>query len=649
VGEASLELEPGIEIAGKFRLERVIGRGGMGSVWAAEQLQLHMPVALKFMDPDALSPESRVRFEREARAAGALRSPHVVQVLDHGLDYEIPFFVMELLEGEDLGERLRREGAISIPAMAKIMLQTAKGLRRAHEAGIIHRDLKPGNLFLARFDDDEIVKVLDFGVAKLRGQDGSEIGGSMTQTGIVFGSPSYMSPEQARGARVLDHRTDLWSLAVIAFRAITGQKPFVGDSIADLVIKLCIDPIPLPSGLDPSMPARVDAFFERAFARDPDQRFQTAVAMANEFAAVAGLPLEDGGRPDASLAPPLVGAMPRPRPAPEVASASPAVPTTSLPVFVPLTEALPTLPRDQGSTTGGSLKGSTTGGVLLTTTGAPMRLASAPPPRPSTSPSKPEERKPQVPVAARTLLSPVHIDGSEPTEVGPVAAGPVAGSAPPPPREPLPKPEGPQSMRGTDDEVTTAMGSGPHWIPAVPAPPNVPPTVPMPSTIDTSTGANPFNQARAFAEPSPTLRPHVDRRAPEPRRAPLPVPLVLAIAGVASLIVLVLAGVAIARHRAATPDATVAGLPTVTPSAQESAAPVAPTAEASATTTAATTAATAPTAEPSASARADPAEASAPTSAPSGHPSLSTSGTPSTKPSGSKPNSTKKKKPNFGY
>lgn len=281
-------LAAGDVIAGKYRLDRVIGRGGMGSVWAARHAQLDMPVALKFIDPVADAPEARARFEREARAAGQLRSPHVVQILDHGIDGDRPYIAMELLEGEDLGERLRREGRLSVAAAARILTQAAKALRRAHEAGIIHRDLKPSNIFLARFDDDEVVKLLDFGVAKLHVSGAIEGGNQFTQTGVVFGSPSYMSPEQARGVRVLDHRSDLWSLAVILFRAITGVKPFSASSIGDLVIKLCIDPLPVPSSIAPDLPRGVDAFFARAFERDPEKRFATAVEMAAAFEASFG-------------------------------------------------------------------------------------------------------------------------------------------------------------------------------------------------------------------------------------------------------------------------------------------------------------------------------------------------------------------------
>ena len=275
---------PGAVIAGKFRLERLVGRGGMGSVWRGRHLRLDMPVAIKFMEATAAgAPDARLRFEREAKAAAQIRSPHVVQVLDHGVDEDAPYIVMELLEGEDLGVRLRRVGRMSPEGFEPLLAQAAKGLRRAHEGGIVHRDLKPGNIFLARSHGEEVVKLLDFGVAKLRG--GAL--GNVTQTGMLLGSPSYMSPEQARGHQTVDHRSDLWALGVIIFRALTGVKPFVADSVAELIIKLCMEPPPVASQVMPGLPPALDAFFTRAFEQDPGRRFQSALEMHAAFAAIA--------------------------------------------------------------------------------------------------------------------------------------------------------------------------------------------------------------------------------------------------------------------------------------------------------------------------------------------------------------------------
>ncbi len=276
-------------IAGKYRLESLIGHGGMGSVWRAQHVTLGMPVAIKFMGEHAMSdPESRKRFDREARALASLRTPHIVQVLDHGVDDDTPYIVMELLEGEDLSSRLQRERRLSLADASFVLAQSARALRRAHEAGVTHRDLKPSNIFLARIDDETVVKVLDFGVAKLAAA-GALDASQLTRTGTLLGSPGYMSPEQARGKEV-DFRSDLWALAVIVFRCITGVKPFAGDSIAELVIKLCIDPRPVATHLAPDLPPSVDRFFEKAFAASPDDRHQSAVEMASAFAQLIGQP-----------------------------------------------------------------------------------------------------------------------------------------------------------------------------------------------------------------------------------------------------------------------------------------------------------------------------------------------------------------------
>lgn len=282
-----MNLVGGRIIAGKYRLGEEIGRGGMGAVFAAHNLELDVPVAIKFMDRSDLdSEEARARFEREARSAAQLRSAHVVQVFERGIDEGVPYIVMERLVGEDFEARLLREKRISMAAAATLLTQIAKALRRAQEMGIVHRDIKPSNVYLARVDDDEVVKLLDFGVAKLvasRTPDGIV---PPTQTGAMMGSPFYMSPEHLRGAKELDHRSDLWSVAAILFRALTGRIAFQGETIADIAMKVCADPLPIATDVAPDLPPEVDRFFARAFARDPDARYQTAAAMAADFTAI---------------------------------------------------------------------------------------------------------------------------------------------------------------------------------------------------------------------------------------------------------------------------------------------------------------------------------------------------------------------------
>jgi serine/threonine-protein kinase len=280
-----MKLAPGLVIAGRYRLEKRLAIGGMGSLWVARHAQLDVEVAIKFIDPkQAQSPVARQRFEREAKASATLRNAHVVHVQDYGIDGDLPYIVMELLHGEDLGRRLDREKRLPLPVVARILHQAAKGLRRAHEAGVVHRDLKPANVFLARADDDEeVVKILDFGIAK---ETGAVLVGEGTKTGELMGSPHYMSPEQVRGSKDLDHRSDLWSLGVILFRAVTGKLPFASQVLGAVIAHILADPIPRPTEIAPDLPAALDPFFARAFARDKTQRFQSAREMADTFTAL---------------------------------------------------------------------------------------------------------------------------------------------------------------------------------------------------------------------------------------------------------------------------------------------------------------------------------------------------------------------------
>jgi serine/threonine protein kinase len=170
------------------------------------------------------------RFLREARSAAQIRSPHIVQILDVGIDGGVPFIAMELLQGESLAERLARAGPLSPAEVARVLNQVARGIGRAHAAGLVHRDLKPDNIFLERNEDEETVKVLDFGIAKELAP-GFDPDSGATRTGTLIGSPHYMSPEQAEGSSDLDHRTDIWSLGVVAFECLVGKRPFEQASL----------------------------------------------------------------------------------------------------------------------------------------------------------------------------------------------------------------------------------------------------------------------------------------------------------------------------------------------------------------------------------------------------------------------------------
>ncbi|WP_437925250.1 serine/threonine-protein kinase [Sorangium sp. So ce291] len=261
----------------------------MGSVWVARHVNLGSAVAVKFMAPTyAASSTFLARFEREARIAASLQSPHVVYVQDYGIDDDTPYLVMELLQGEDLGTRLERVGRLSLMDATLILMQAGKAIRRAHDAGLVHRDLKPANLFLVRVEEeqDEIVKVLDFGIVK---ETGAHLKGEVTRTGELLGSPHYMSPEQVRGEKDVDRRSDLWSLAVILFCAVTGELPFQGDQLGAVIANILVAPLPSASQLAPDLPPAIDAFFARALARDRAQRFQSVGEMIGELRRLAGM------------------------------------------------------------------------------------------------------------------------------------------------------------------------------------------------------------------------------------------------------------------------------------------------------------------------------------------------------------------------
>ena len=271
-------------IAGKYELVEEIGRGGMGSVWRAQALALDVPCAIKFLLPElARDPVARVRFVHEARSAARLRSAHAVTIFDVDSWDGLPYIAMEFLSGRNLEQCLKAEGALSPALTCEIARQVGLGLGKAHALGLVHRDLKPENIFL--IDDDALlVKILDFGVVKALDRP-LEL---KTVTGTIVGTPHYMSPEQASGADV-DGRSDLWSLAVVIYRCLTGRLPFDGVSLPAVLLNVLYEPIPLPSDHNPGLPRAVDAWFARAVSRDPALRFQTATEFVRELEKACGI------------------------------------------------------------------------------------------------------------------------------------------------------------------------------------------------------------------------------------------------------------------------------------------------------------------------------------------------------------------------
>jgi hypothetical protein len=276
-GTASALVAPGAIVAGKYRLDTVIGEGGMGAVWAATHTGLGQAVAIKFISKEFVtSPEALRRFDAEAKAAAQLRSKHVVQVFDNGtLEDGTPYIAMELLRGENVYARVHRAGPVPLSEAIEILGQCCKALGRAHAAGIIHRDIKPDNIFLAQSGDEEgiLVKVLDFGIAKFAAGPNDH---ASTRTGAVLGTPLYMSPEQARGLKTIDHRTDLYSLGLVAYTMLTGNLAFSSESFGDLLLQICTAPLPSLCANAPWLPAPMEGWFQHACARDPVGRFGSA-------------------------------------------------------------------------------------------------------------------------------------------------------------------------------------------------------------------------------------------------------------------------------------------------------------------------------------------------------------------------------------
>jgi serine/threonine-protein kinase len=301
-----MHLQPGQILADKYRIVRMIGHGGMGSVYEGENVRIRRRVAIKTLHAGvSQKPDVLERFEREAQAAGRIGSEHIVEVLDMGdLQDGSRFMVMEFLEGMTLGERIVKQGRIAPRELVPIMAAMLDGLAAAHAAGIIHRDLKPANVFLTRLrNQPDFVKILDFGVSKFNVLNSEEM--SMTRTGAVVGTPYYMSPEQAKGSRAIDHRSDLYSAGVILYEAITGQVPFNAQTFNELIFKIALESPPPPEQFVPGLDSNFAVIMRRSMARDPNERFQSAAEMRDALRAWAREWDTYGGNP-----PPRAGSSP---------------------------------------------------------------------------------------------------------------------------------------------------------------------------------------------------------------------------------------------------------------------------------------------------------------------------------------------------
>ena len=260
---------------GNYRAISLLGEGGMGAVYLAEHPAIGRRVAVKVLHKNYIRDENLLtRFLNEARAANAIRHPNIIEILDSGTIADgTPFLVMELLEGESLGTRIRRVGALPMQSAVEFCYQTASALGAAHKKGIVHRDLKPDNLFVVPDPHDperERIKVLDFGIAKLQQSANDSV---KTRTGTLMGTPIYMSPEQCRGTKTVDHRSDIYSLGIIFFEMLCGQPPFVSEGFGELVNMHLNVAAPAPSTQNASVSPALDAIVLKMLAKNPDERF----------------------------------------------------------------------------------------------------------------------------------------------------------------------------------------------------------------------------------------------------------------------------------------------------------------------------------------------------------------------------------------
>ena len=278
--------ETGALLDGRYRIVRLLGEGGMGSVYLASHVGLGRDVAIKFLHAELVSRDEVVgRFYREAQAAAAIRHKNIIEVFDVGVSPQgEPFLVMEYLEGESLAGLLKRAGPLNLGAACAVMEPVLQALHAAHRKGIIHRDLKPDNIFLAyQQGEPPVVKIIDFGISKFAQ---GEFDKWRTKTGSVMGTPAYMSPEQARGSAGLDHRTDIYSMGTILFEMLTGALPFAGSNFAEYLSAMLIDDPRAPQSVCAGFPAEAEPLVRKALAKNPDQRFQNAAEMLEALTAL---------------------------------------------------------------------------------------------------------------------------------------------------------------------------------------------------------------------------------------------------------------------------------------------------------------------------------------------------------------------------
>ncbi|CAN5193346.1 hypothetical protein BH10CYA1_BH10CYA1_55550 [soil metagenome] len=294
-----MEFEPGLILGGRYQVISCLGRGGMGVVYKVKQFFLDKELALKTISKQCLTETSIRRFQQEAITSFAIDHPNVIMVNDFGLlDDDTPFLVMELLDGETLGDRLKVCSRLSVDDAIALFIQVCFGMSYAHSKGIVHRDIKPTNIMLLNnlpFGTEGSVKVVDFGIAKYSAREGGEVQ-ALTRTGEVFGSPLYMSPEQCQGGTV-DQRSDIYSLGCVMFEALTGTLPFIGENALLTMLKHQSDTAPtLREASGSTYPKALEAIIAKMLAKHPSQRYQSLGDVAMELAA-----LKNGGAVKAAV------------------------------------------------------------------------------------------------------------------------------------------------------------------------------------------------------------------------------------------------------------------------------------------------------------------------------------------------------------
>jgi serine/threonine-protein kinase len=466
---------PGQIIAGKYRVERLLGQGGMGIVLAATHLQLEEQVAIKLLHAHASTPDVVSRFLREAKASLRIRSEHVVRVMDVGtLDDGAPYIVMEYLDGRDLAAELAVRRALGIEETIDHVVQACAALAEAHQQGIVHRDLKPANLFLTRrADGSTCVKVVDFGISKILGNSTSA-----TRTGGILGSPLYMSPEQLTSAKDVDGRSDVWALGVILYELLAGAPPFLGEDLPQICVAILQAPLPPLGAYRGDLPPGLEGIIARCLERDRSNRFQSVTDLGRALLPYASLRVRHsyGGfvetvpteqRSTAAPLPtdPRASAAAIPAPYDTRAATGPSISPGARTADAAVSTVAPGASTSSSGASrrlgvaalGLTLLGAIVGGVLVLRARPSDRSVTAPVESASTGRSDPAAQGPSAggaPTASATAEAPAAL---------PSAEIPAASTTSLPAAAPVPPPQG--SVASADDPTPAKPKAGPAAAP----------------------------------------------------------------------------------------------------------------------------------------------------------------------------------------